>query len=64
MLAQHQKTLMEQVTAMYVQANRKLWEQVAETLAPHGTEAPVPESGHAPQPNIKVQKMTSADQCV
>lgn len=57
-LAELQKTLLEQVTVSKTQTNKQLWEQVTKTLATRGVqESSLPGTQHM-QLNVKVQKMT------
>lgn len=65
-LAEHQMTIMEQVIAIQVQANTRLWEQVTSSLAAKVTDGAKTETlasqGACPmQPVVQVQKITPND---
>lgn len=46
LLAEHQNTLVKQITTSQAQANHQLWEQVTKTLAPCNVENPVVTGGN------------------
>lgn len=51
LLAKHLKTLVEQVPMSQAQVNQQLWEQVANSQSPHGTEYLRAAGGHPVQPS-------------
>lgn len=61
MMADQQKTLMEQVTASQHQANQHLWEHILKAFTLVGSNGSVMPASREVQPQVKVQKMITAD---